>query len=1063
MNRPKNSGTSSSLADSQRRSQAVFEQAGVGIAIVAPDGQWLDANPRLCEIIGYTAEEAQEITCRDITHAPDVDADLGLVELLLAGKLQDYSLEKRYLRKDGKPIWIHLNVALVRDDEGAPAHFIHVVKDIDSRKKAERKVGLMDEQLKNDRSFVNAVLDNAGALLVVLDREGRICRFNRACEELSQYTFAEVEGQYPWDTVLPPEDADVVRSNAFEALADNPQAMADRYTNYWLSKSGERHLIEWSNTLLLDAYGAMEFMVSIGTDVTERQRSDEALRRSEQRLREAEQLAHTGAWEVDLISNEAWWSDEQYRVNGITKSNEPLRQDAFLSLVHGGDQEMMRQAFADLFAHGSFEGDYRIVRPDGEVRHVHGFARAIVDEAGRPIRLAGTNYDITERKCAEAAILASAARLNDAQRIAKVGSWELDLVSGELFWSDEIFRLFEIDPSVFGATYEAFLNLVHAEDRDCVNQAYTDSVANRMPYEITHRLRMPDGRIKWVNECGETSYDDQGKALRSVGTVQDVTEQKRMDAELHRHREHLEEMVQERTAELRQAQRIGHMGNWTLNLASGGLTWSDEIFRIFGHQPGAFSPTLERFMSSVHPADVASVKQAIQEACADGLHHSIDHRIFLPDGELRWVNESGMAVFDASGNPVSLSGTVQDITERKQVEQAMSEAKEAAEQANLAKSEFLSRMSHELRTPMNAILGFSQLLKMEVLTPDQQDFVHQIHRAGDHLLELINELLDLARIEAGKLPTALKVTPLRPLAEQAAQLIRPLLQKSGLTLINQCEPDVAVLADATRLKQVLVNLLSNAAKYNRQGGSIIIGCHLLDGERMRLSVTDSGAGIAPENLGLLFQPFERLGVSELTAIEGAGIGLAISKRLMELMGGSVGVESTPGRGSTFWIELSLAHSAELAVAAAPTALPAVSQDGFNVLYVEDNAANLKVVEAMLRHQPNLTLLSASNGEYGLELAQRYRPDVILLDIHLPGMDGYAVLKELQGRPETRDIPVVALSADAMPLDVERGLAAGFKHYLTKPIKLEALLKTIEQALHEPEQWPEACHSGATTP
>jgi CheY-like chemotaxis protein len=422
-----------------------------------------------------------------------------------------------------------------------------------------------------------------------------------------------------------------------------------------------------------------------------------------------------------------------------------------------------------------------------------------------------------------------------------------------------------------------------------------------------------------------------------------------------------------------------------------------------------------------------------------------------------------MAVFDASGNPVSLSGTVQDITERKQVEQAMSEAKEAAEQANLAKSEFLSRMSHELRTPMNAILGFSQLLKMEVLTPDQQDFVHQIHRAGDHLLELINELLDLARIEAGKLPTALKVTPLRPLAEQAAQLIRPLLQKSGLTLINQCEPDVAVLADATRLKQVLVNLLSNAAKYNRQGGSIIIGCHLLDGERMRLSVTDSGAGIAPENLGLLFQPFERLGVSELTAIEGAGIGLAISKRLMELMGGSVGVESTPGRGSTFWIELSLAHSAELAVAAAPTALPAVSQDGFNVLYVEDNAANLKVVEAMLRHQPNLTLLSASNGEYGLELAQRYRPDVILLDIHLPGMDGYAVLKELQGRPETRDIPVVALSADAMPLDVERGLAAGFKHYLTKPIKLEALLKTIEQALHEPEQWPEACHSGATTP
>jgi hypothetical protein len=774
------------------------------------------------------------------------------------------------------------------------------------------------KELQRERNFVNAVLDSAGALVVVLDREGRIRRFNRACEQLTDFTFAEVEGHFVWDHFLLPEEASSVKEMAFKALAEHPERLHGSHTNYWVTRVGERHLIDWSNTVLPDAHGAMEFIVSIGTDVT-------------------------------------------------------------------------------------------------------------------------------EKRMAEAAIKASAARLNEAQRIAQVGSWELDLVSGKLIWSDEIFRLFEIDQSVFGATYEAFLNAIHPEDRDSVNQAYTDSVASRMPYEIAHRLRMPDGRIKWVNECCETHYDDEGKPLRSMGTVQDITEQKRMDDELRQHREHLEELVQERTAGLQQAQRIGRMGNWRWDAASGALAWSDEIYRIFGYQPGEFSPSYERFIAALHPDDVARIKQSEHEAFSRGQRHSIDHRIVLPGGEVRWVHEEAIAMLDESGSAVSLAGTVQDITGRKQAEQAMLEAKEAAEQANRAKSEFLSRMSHELRTPMNAILGFSQLLEMEALTPDQQDFVHEIHQAGDHLLELINELLDLARIEAGRLPTAVKATSLRPLTEQAVQLIQPLLQKMEVTLLNQCGHDVTVLADPTRLKQVLVNLLSNAAKYNRQGGSIGIGCELLDEERLRLSVTDGGAGIAPENLGLLFQPFERLGVSELTAIEGTGIGLAISKRLIELMGGTIGVDSTPGRGSTFWIELPLAHSPQLATAA-PTALPPKSAGKFSVLYVEDNAANLKVVEAMLRRQPDLTLLSASNGEYGLELAQRYLPDVILLDIHLPGMDGYAVLKALRADPGTCDIPVIAISADAMPLDVERGLAAGFRHYLTKPINIAELVETIGQVV-----------------
>lgn len=416
------------------------------------------------------------------------------------------------------------------------------------------------------------------------------------------------------------------------------------------------------------------------------------------------------------------------------------------------------------------------------------------------------------------------------------------------------------------------------------------------------------------------------------------------------------------------------------------------------------------------------------------------------------INAARRSIADFRTEVLALNASLEQRVEERTAQlavanQELSEAVAEAVRASQAKSEFLSRMSHELRTPMNAILGFSQVLEVEPLNGAQQGFVREIHQAGDHLLELIDDLLDLSRIESGRLAIAVEAVALRPAVEQAVQLVQPLLRQRGVSLLDECARDVMVLADTTRLRQVLVNLLSNAAKYDRQGGSVRIGSRLLDEDRIRLSVSDEGAGIAPENVGKLFKPFERLG-ADLTEVEGTGIGLAISKRLVELMGGTIGVDSVPGQGSTFWIELPLAQAAADHAAAQPAAALPVAGDKLKVLYVEDNTANLKVVEAMLRRQPNLMLLSASNGEYGLELAQRYLPQAILLDIHLPGMDGYALLKELQSRPETRDIPVIALSADAMPLDVERGLAAGFRRYLTKPVKLPELVETIVQVMAE---------------
>ncbi len=377
----------------------------------------------------------------------------------------------------------------------------------------------------------------------------------------------------------------------------------------------------------------------------------------------------------------------------------------------------------------------------------------------------------------------------------------------------------------------------------------------------------------------------------------------------------------------------------------------------------------------------------------------------------------------------------------------------AAERANQAKSEFLSRMSHELRSPLNAILGFAQLMESDhpVLTPAQADSVHQILHAGWYLLELINEVLDLSLIEAGKVSMSMEPIHLAEVLADCRAMVEPHALKRGI-VVSCAVPASAlcVRADRTRVKQVVVNLLSNAIKYNRPGGTVVVGWEMRPGGAVRVTVHDTGRGLAADDLARLFEPFNRLGQAEGVE-EGTGIGLVVSKRLVELMGGSIGVRSTVGEGSAFWIELQpgvpqaaepLAPQAEAdARAAVDATLPQRT-----VLYVEDNPANLKLVAGLLSRRPCLRLICAQDGRAGVDLARRERPDVILMDINLPGISGMAAMALLGSDPALSHIPVVAISANAMPRDIEKGLAAGFFRYITKPIRLTAFEQTLDEAL-----------------
>jgi PAS domain S-box-containing protein len=430
------------------------------------------------------------------------------------------------------------------------------------------------------------------------------------------------------------------------------------------------------------------------------------------------------------------------------------------------------------------------------------------------------------------------------------------------------------------------------------------------------------------------------------------------------------------------------------------------------------------------------------------------------DGKETVVSYNAATFYDRNRRLQGVFAAARDVTERKRLDLVLQEknaelesARSVAEKANLAKSDFLSSMSHELRTPLSAILGFAQLMDSGSPPPtvSQKRSIDQILQAGWYLLELINEILDLALIESGKLSLSLEPISLAEVMHECQAMTEPQAQKRGVSVaFPRFDIPYFVNADRTRVKQVLINLLSNAIKYNRIDGTVVIDFVVSTPGRVRIGVTDTGEGLTPEQLTQLFQPFNRLG-QEANVEEGTGIGLVVCKRLLELMGGAIGVESTVGKGSVFWIELNLTAEAQSGAGAAEPPVPAAAQGQADaqmrtLLYVEDNPANLMLVEDLIARRPDIRLLSARDGVRGVEIARASLPDVILMDINLPGISGVTALKILAKDPATAHIPVVALSANAIPRDIEKGLEAGFFRYLTKPIKVNEFMDTLDVAL-----------------
>jgi PAS domain S-box-containing protein len=472
---------------------------------------------------------------------------------------------------------------------------------------------------------------------------------------------------------------------------------------------------------------------------------------------------------------------------------------------------------------------------------------------------------------------------------------------------------------------------------------------------------------------------------------------------------------------------------------------------------------LSRFIVNAHQDSYYQCRRQLLET---GQAQSCELQVLQSDGTMLWVRAIVGAMQDGSETP-ALRVILTDISERKRLDEALREtnknlelARQQADRASLAKSEFLSSMSHELRSPLNAILGFAQLMESGAPppSPSQQASLEQILKGGWYLLALINEILDLASIESGHAALSMESVALDTVLRDCQTLIEPLTTARAVHIsFPELPVAYSVQADPTRLKQVLINLLSNAIKYNRLGGSVVVSCGSSEAGRVRISVRDSGPGLSTQKLAQLFQPFNRLG-QETGKTKGTGIGLVVSQRLVQSMGGEMGVESREGEGSLFWFELKLAE-AEPAMTTRtvrptqPVPVPALASvlSPHNsvrrtVLYVEDNPDNIALVAQLLAARPDLRLVGAPNAMRGMAMARNLLPDVVVMDINLPDISGFEVFQLLQSDPATRHIPVLALSANAMPRDVEKGLAAGFYRYITKPITVNEFMQALNEGL-----------------
>lgn len=755
-------------------------------------------------------------------------------------------------------------------------------------------------------------------------------------------------------------------------------------------------------------------------------------------------LADVSVWRVDLATRRVHYNLRGYRQMGVSPSAEGIPLDEVRASIHPDDRAGVVRA-----AQEALESD-RVVDVIARYRNADGSFRTLLtrrvayrDAHGRPIALAGVSLDLSDLMAERENVLRLRERMDLMAHAVGLGIWNRDVESGLAEWNEQMYRIHHRSPSEGPPSIAEWLKRhVHPLDRERMAREQREADANWTPVYQTE-FRIPGdgpGEVRWVYSWSRRE-NRMGRQM-AFGVHIDITDRRSAEQELQRER-----------ARAQFAMDVTGMAVWERSLDGTPSYWSERMFTLRGLDPRDPRPLLALATASIAPEDREALLRKVDYHVARGEAYEHEFQVTWPDGTRRWLATRGQVVRDDEGRPVTMTGVNWDITEQKLAQAALLE-KQRAEQASRAKSEFMARMSHELRTPMNAVLGFAQLLAedpSEALTPRQRERLACIRSAGEHLLLLIDDVLDLSRLDADQRPPSLEPVLLSSVCSEAIDWLRDMARRNDVHL--DWHPQAlsgVVLAERRSLGQIVVNLIGNAIKYNRPGGWVRLASNaeVVEGVvHWRLDVRDCGRGMSTEQVRRVFLPFERLGV-EREGIEGTGLGLTIVRQLVERLGGRVAVQSTLGEGSEFSVWLPAAQPAQAGEQVRPSSPLQTSArtpaSRMKVLCVEDNPVNMMLVREMLALRPAVTLCGVELGLEGVRVARDWQPDVVLLDLQLPDVHGSEVLRRM--REEGSAAHVVALSANAMPQDVQAALDGGFDAYWTKPLDLNEFLGRIDALL-----------------
>jgi len=989
----------------------------------------VDDMPSWRAYTGQSAEEVKGFGWLDAVH-PDDRARAITAWTRAIGTKSAYDAEFRIRRHDGAYRDFLARGVSVLHDDGSVREWVGYCTDITDLKQAREERKRAEQEQQRMAHYNRLLLDSTDEGLYSMDMQGNCTFVNRAAAALLGYTPEELLGQnahalmhykHADGSPYPTEQCPIYR--AFRT----GQGIRHIDDDVFWRRDGTSFPVEYSS-LPMTEDGTVDGAVVTFSDITARKRAEDAVRRSEERLRSLVQNAPDGISIIGLDGAFTYLSPAVERILGYRAADLVGRPALAALPVHPDDLPAVQTVLAGLTAEpgGQRTVEARIRHADGSWRTVESTGTNLLGDPA--VEGVVNNYrDITERRRMEEEMREREEQFRSLADSIPQLAWMAG-ADGSIYWYNR--RWYDYT----GTTPEEMLGwgwrtVHHPDEVEGVVERFQRAVASGELWEDTFPLRGRDGAYRSFLSRAVPIRDAEGRIVRWFGTNTDVEEQRLAEQRLKQSEERFRSLIQASAQIVWTTTPNGELvppqPSWSLFTGQ-----TDEQLRDWG------------WLDAVHPDDRAHTSQAWADALAARSNYQIEQRLRRHDGAYRWMLVRGVPVLEDDGRIREWVGTHTDITERVRAEEELQRAKEDAEEANQAKSLFLANMSHELRTPLNAVIGYSEMLQEEAADAGAEDLVpdiEKIHTAGKALLSLVNDVLDLSKIEAGKMELYLETFDVAPTVEDVTTTVEPLIDKKGNTLNVHIAPDVGTMcADLTKVRQSLFNLLSNAAKFTEHGTITLVATReVMNGQDwLTFRVSDSGIGMTPEQIEKLFQPFTQADASTTRKFGGTGLGLTITRRLCQMMGGDIALESTPGQGSTFTITLP-ANVAEppreQGGDEAPAEAPRV--DGRNTILVVDDDPVVHDLMTRYLTKEGFRAVIASDGEQALRLARQIHPIAITLDVMMPRMDGWAVLSALKFDPDTADIPVIMLS---MIDDKNLGFALGASGYLTKPVDRDRL-------------------------